>query len=137
MAQMMFAKQQPTRVEISGEFLKLVAQQVLLKQFLLQPERDRHLEGAESARGKRDVGLQQPLEFEERLVVEHDVIELVGRNAGFCKAIGDGVVRKRGVMLSAGKTLLLRGGDDPAVIDQRCRAVMIECGNTEDPHRAV
>ena len=102
MAQMMLAEQQPLRVEILGEFLKLVAQQVLLKQLLPQPERDRHLEGAESARRKRDVGFQQPLEFEERLVVEHDVIELAGRNAGFCKAIGNGVVRKRGVVLSCG-----------------------------------
>ena len=65
------------------------------------------------------------------------MIKLVGRNAGLCKTICDGVVRKRGVVLAAGKTLLLRRGDDPAVIDQRRRAVVIECRNTENPHRVV
>ncbi len=65
------------------------------------------------------------------------MIELVGRDAGFRKTIGDGVVRKRGVMLVSGKAFLLRRGDDPAVIDQRRRAVVIERRNTENPHRAV
>src|SRR3984957_3642980 len=77
MAQMMLAEQQPTLVEIAGEFPELVAQQVLLKQFLAQPERDRHLERAKSARRHRDIGFQQPLEFEERLVIEHDMVEAV------------------------------------------------------------
>jgi len=39
-------------------------------------------------------------------------------------------------MLPAGKTLLLRRGDDSAVIDQRSGAVVVECRNTENPHRA-
>src|SRR5665811_1973545 len=112
-------------VEVLGKFPEFVAQQAFLKQFLPQPERDRHLERAEPARRQRDVGLQQPLEFEKRLVVEHDMVKLVGRNAGLRKAIGDGVVRKRGVVLAAGKTLLLRRG-----------AVVIERRNTQDPHRA-
>jgi hypothetical protein len=65
------------------------------------------------------------------------MIKLVGRNASLCKTIGNGVAWKSGVMLSAGKTLLLGRSDDPAVSDQRCRAVVIECRNTENPHSAV
>ena len=65
------------------------------------------------------------------------MVELAGRNATFCETIGNGVVRKGGVVLPAGKTLFLRRGDDPAVIDQRRRAVVIESGNAEDTHRAA
>ena len=67
----------------SREFADLLAQQAFLEQLLPQPERDRHPERAKAARRERDIGLQQPLEFEERLVVEHDVVEAVGGDAGF------------------------------------------------------
>src|SRR5882757_4021169 len=62
MAQMMLAEQQPAGVEIFGKFPYLVAQQAFLKQLLLEPERDRHLERAKPARRQRDIGLEQPLE---------------------------------------------------------------------------
>ena len=136
-AQVMLAEQQPALVEIFRERPELVTQQVLLKQLFAQPERDRHLEGGEPARRHRDVGFQQPLEFEEWLVVEYDMVEFVGRDAGFGEAIGDRVVRERGVVLAAGETLLLRRRDDPAVFDQRGRAVVVEGGNAEDPHRVA
>ena len=42
---------------------------------------------------------------------------------------------KRGVVLAPGKTFLLRGGDDAAVLDQRRGAVVIERGNAENAHR--
>jgi hypothetical protein len=46
------------------------------------------------------------------------MIEIVGGDLGLGQTIGDGVFRKRSVMLPAGKTLLLRRGDDPSVIDR-------------------
>src|ERR1700684_1624513 len=131
----MLAEQQPAFVKIFRECPEFVTQQVLLKQLFAQPERDRHLEGGEPARRQRDVGFEQPLEFEEWLVVEYDMVELVGGDAGFREAIGDGVMRERGVVLAAAETLLLRRRDDPAVFYQRRRAVVIEGGNAEDPHR--
>ena len=42
-----------------------------------------------------------------------------------------------GVVLLPGEALLLRGRDDPAVLDQRRGAVVIEGGNAEDAHRVV
>jgi hypothetical protein len=65
------------------------------------------------------------------------MIKLVSPDACLCKTISDGVVWKRGVMLLSGKALLLRRGDDPAVIDQRGGAVVIEGRNAKDPHRTV
>ncbi len=65
------------------------------------------------------------------------MIKLVGGSFYLIKTICDGIMRKRGVMLPSGKSLLLRRGDDPAVFDQRRGAVVIECRDTENPHRAV
>ncbi len=42
---------------------------------------------------------------------------------------------KGGVVLAAGETLLLRRGNDAAVLDQRRGAVVIEGGNAENAHR--
>ena len=44
---------------------------------------------AEAARREREIGLEQPLELEERLVVEHDVVELAQPAAGLGQTIGD------------------------------------------------
>ena len=46
-------------------------------QLVLQPERHGQAEAAEPGRGIGQVGLQQPLELGQRLVVEGDVIEVV------------------------------------------------------------
>ena len=134
-AQMVLAEQQLGAVELRRKLLQFVREQALLEQLFLQPQRDRHLERAEAARRQRDIGLQQPLEFEERLVVEHDVVERVHRGARLRKTRRDGVVREGRVVLLAGEALLLRGGDDAAVLDQRRGAVVIEGGNPEDAHR--
>jgi hypothetical protein len=64
------------------------------------------------------------------------MIELIGRSAGFGETIGDGVVRKRGVMFAPGKAFLLCGGDDPSLVDQRRGAVGLVSTNYNDPHRA-
>ena len=80
-------------VHIRGERPQLPAQQALLKQLLLDPDRDRHAEGTEAARRERDTGLEQPLELEKRLVVERDPVDLVKDDAGLLQAAGDGVGR--------------------------------------------
>ena len=80
---MVFAEQEPGNVETFGKLFQLTLQQALLEQLLLQPERDRHAERAEAARCERNIGFQQSFEFQERLVVEHDVIEFVESCAGF------------------------------------------------------
>ena len=131
---MMLAEQQLADIEILGELLQFVAQQVFLEQLFLQPQRNRHLERAKAARRHRDVGFQQPLEFEERLVVEHDMVEAVGGNPCLFEAGGDGVMREGGVVLAPGETLFLRRGNDAAVLDQRRGAVVIEGGNAENAH---
>ena len=46
-----------------------------------QPQRHRHAERAKAARREGEIGFEQPLEFQKRLVVEHDVIDVVQRDA--------------------------------------------------------
>ena len=62
-------------IEVGVERPQLVAQQLLLEQLLLQPERDRHAKGAKALGRKREIGFEQALELEERLVVERDVVD--------------------------------------------------------------
>ena len=46
---------------------------------------------AKPARREGEVGLEQPLEFQERLFVEDDVIDGRGVELGVFQAVGDGV----------------------------------------------
>ncbi len=122
-------------VDAGGVAGELVAQQLLLEQLLLQPERNRHPERAEAARREREVRFEEPLELEEGLVVEGDVIDRLDVGPAFGEAIVDRVARKARVVLAPAEALLLRGGDDAPVLDQRRGAVVVEGGNSEDSHR--
>src|SRR6185369_5863963 len=108
MAHVVFAEKQfALPVEIRAELLEFVAQQVFLKQLLAQPQGDRHAERAEAARCVTEVGLEQTLELEKGLVVERDKVEFVEPNFSFFKAIADGFVRKRRVVLTTGEAFFL------------------------------
>ena len=121
-------------VELGRQLLQVLADDVLLKQFFADPHRDRHRERAKTTRRKRDIGLQQPLEFEKRFFVEHHVIDVVERDAALLQAIGDGVNGKAGVLLPARKALLLRRRHDAAVHEKRGSAVVIERRDAENAH---
>ena len=45
-------------------------------QFCFQPERHRHQKRAQALRREGEISFQQPLEFQQRLVVENDVIQI-------------------------------------------------------------
>ena len=56
---------------------QLVAQQALLKKLLAQPDRQRGAECAQALRCEGLIGFDQPLELEQRLVVEYDLVDFV------------------------------------------------------------
>src|SRR5262249_20140960 len=101
-------------------------------ELLAEPEGDGALEREEAARGVGEVSLQDAVELLEGLVVEDDVLEIGGPDAGLLKAISDGLARKGVIVANAGEALFLCGGHDLAVADERRRAVVIECRNSED-----
>ena len=84
-----------------------------------EPQRHGLAETSETRRGESEVGLQQPLELQQRLVVEADVIEVSGDRgpppAGSTPRRGAGT----GVVFGARETLLLRRGHNAAVDNQR------------------
>src|SRR5690348_2879501 len=78
MAQVMLREEEALLpVHIRGEGLQLLVQKPLLEQLLSQPERQRHAEGGIAPGREGEIGLQQPLELEEGLVVEGDVVDLL------------------------------------------------------------
>ena len=138
MAQVVLGEQQlrsPSRRPASKRFSSSRSSS-FWNSFSLQPERDRHAERAEAARREGEVGLEQPLELQERLVVEDDVVDVAELDAGLGQAVVDRVRGKARIVLLAGEALLLRRGDDAPVLDQRGGAVVVEGRDAEDAHAA-
>ena len=104
----------------------------LHKELLLHPQRTGHAERSEALRGDTQVGFENALELEQRLVVEADVREVGGLDARRRETMGDGLTGKRGVSLLATEALFLRRGHDLAVGQQARRTVVIERGDAQD-----
>jgi hypothetical protein len=62
------------------------------------------------------------------------VVDVAQTRASFPQAIFDGMTRKAFVEFLAREALLLRRGHDVAILDQRGGAVVVERGDTEEPH---
>jgi len=77
-----------------------------------------------SVRPARAGVLHHTVEAQQRIVVEHDRIEIGGIDEAFLEAVVDGIDGKRRVVLPAREALFLRGGDDLAVAHQRRRRVV-------------
>lgn len=124
---MMFGEQHLAHpVEILGEFLEFLGQQILLEQLFLQPHRNGGLERGKAPGRERHIGFEQALELQERLVVEDDEVDVVQAAAGLGQAILDGQPGKTRVVFLAGEAFFLGGGNDAAILDQRGGTVMIE-----------
>src|SRR5581483_7547048 len=86
---------------------ELLPNQLAREQLLLHPDRHRRHERTPSARRNPEVTLDEPLELQQRLVVEADVVDVRDIDAAFAKAVRDGVRRKARVVLFPREPLLL------------------------------
>ena len=86
-------------------------------QFPAKPQRAGCRKRLSAARGICHVRLDDSLELEHRLVVEHDMIEITTCDACFGKAVIGGVFRQTRVVFFAREPLFLGGGDDLAVFN--------------------
>ena len=102
-------------VDAVVDLQQMVAQHGFLEQLLLQPDRDRLAERLKAARRKGEIGLEQALEFEKRLFVEHHMIDVGRRQLAGRQAVANRGSGKARVVLPPRKALLLRRGDDLAV----------------------
>ncbi len=101
-------------------------------QLVLDPQRARLQERAESAGCDVQIRLEYPLKLQQRLVVEADKGELVGLEAPLLQTVARRVDREGGVTLLARESFLLRRRDDLAVTQQTGRAIVVESGDAED-----
>ena len=115
--------------------LQLLADQRRDPELLVDPERHGLAEGPERAGEGRDVGREHPLELQQRLVVEAHGVELLGADAALAQDVLHGPAGEVGVVLLAAEPLLLAGGDDLAVAEDRGGGVVVEAGQPEDVHR--
>src|SRR5688572_2888323 len=74
MTQVVLTEEQPL-VPALVELAQFLLQHVLEKQLLPQPQRNCHPERLETTRRESQIGLDQPLELEKRLVVKHDMVD--------------------------------------------------------------
>src|SRR5215468_8760763 len=132
---MMLGEQEP-RLDAAAraQGFELPPEQELLEELLLDPERHGHRERGEPAGSEGEVRLEEPLELEERLVVEDDMVHLVEGEAALGEAILDGAPGKPRVVLPATEPLLLCRGHDSAVLHEGRGAVVVEGRDAEDAH---
>lgn len=81
---------------------------------------------------KSVISFEQPLKFEQRLVVKCDGIELVEPQTCLPETIAHRIGRERRVVLFPGKTLLLRSGNQLPVAQNGCCCVVVKSGYAED-----
>ncbi len=97
MAEVMLGEQKLVHLaEFVVDRAQFLEQQIFLKQLFAQPHRHGGAERLKAARGEGEIGFEQPLEFEERLVIEGDAVDLARANAGVGDAPTDGVDGKPG-----------------------------------------
>jgi len=94
-------------------------------ELLAQPTGNDVDEGAETNRRIRQAGFQQPLELQQRLVVEPDVIELIRAKVGRTEAEIDGLLWETGIVLAAAEAFLFSRRNELTIDDERrCRVVI-------------
>ena len=133
MTLMVIGEQELTaHVDVQSELPDLGRQQRLLKQLFFDPQGDRHAERRVPSGSERQIGFQQSLEFDERLLVEDNVVEIAAGDTAFIEAVRDRVSRESWVVLLARKPLLLRGRNDRPVVEETRGTVMVEGRNSEN-----
>ena len=84
-------------------------------QFAAEPQRAGGSKRLATARRIGHGGFDDAVKFEQRLVVEHDMVELRGSDASFGEAVISGVTRQARVVFLARKSFFLGRGDNFAV----------------------
>lgn len=105
------------------------------KEFLLEPQRHRLDKRPYTSGCKAEVRQQYPFEFDERLIVEGHIIQVVRTNACFVKAVLDRVGREGRIVFLACEPFLLSRCDYMAVGNKCGCTVMIESGDAQNVQR--
>src|SRR5258708_22335312 len=101
-------------------------------ELFVDPLRRRLEERGDPDRRESQVGLEQPLEFQQRLFIKNHMVELGCRQPRRVQAVLDRVPRKPGIVLAPREPLLLGRGDNAAVNHERGGGIVIKGGNAQD-----
>jgi len=71
------------------------------------------------------IRLEETVELDQRLLVEADDVEILGRDAAFAEAVGDRPRREARIVLLAREALLLSGSNNPAVLDETGSRIVV------------
>jgi hypothetical protein len=127
---MVFGKEE--RASPIAELGEMSVQQPAREQLLLDPHRHRGDEAAQPERRKGVVGLEQAFEFQERLVVESDRIQILEPHPRFLEDVLARVRGKGRVVPHSAEALFLSGGYEAAVDEECGGAVVVVRGDAEN-----
>ncbi len=117
-----FGKDEALAVTVTQPTLEHLGQ----KELFACPGRQRPAKRAKPLRRVGQVGLQQPFELQQWLVIKSDPIEITGIDTSLGQAEIDRLLWKAVIVLDAAESLFLSGRDDSAIKDERGRRVVIE-----------
>src|SRR5437870_362197 len=112
-------------------FCELSADEIRHPQLFFHPQRYRFQERTESRRRVVEISLQQPIKFQQWLIVKADIVQLIRGNAGFFKTITSRMQREIMIVFDAREAFFLGGRDNLSVDDKAGGRVMIKRRNAE------
>ena len=124
-------------VELAApECAERAQQRAILPALLAQPFRGSVPKRLPAAGREGEIGGREPAELQVRSLVEDHGVELVEVDPGLVEAVAHGTGGEGGVLLHAREALLLRGGEEAAVLDVGRGAVVVEGRDPENtPYR--
>ena len=115
--------------------LKFLANDRADEKLPLDPMRNRLGERLHPSGEIMQKGKHQAFEFDERLIVKSDVIEILHLAAGLAQAVLDGVFGEIRVVLYAREALLACGSDEAAVANETRSGIVKKSGNPKNKHK--
>ena len=119
-------------MQFPGKARQLPAYGIGQLKLQLRPHRHRFLEQGVAVRDIAQPRLEQPIELDERTLVEGDHIEVAGPQTRLSQAECSSVARKARVVLAPGESLFLRRRDDLAIAHQCGGRIVIEGRDPEN-----
>src|SRR6266704_1041217 len=114
--------------------LELFPDQLRDPELFLQPYRHRLGKGTEPSRETGKVRGEEPLEFQERLVVEPHVVQILRCDLSRLQAVLDGLAGKPLIVLLSREAPLGGGCDQATVLNETGGGIVIVAGDTKDVH---
>src|SRR6267142_2968034 len=117
--------------------LELLPDQLRDPELLPQPHRHRLGEGTEPSWKCRQIGREEPLELQERLVVEPHVVQILRFDLPRLETVLDGLMGEPLIVLLPCEAFLGGRCHQASILNEAGGGVMIETGNTQNVHASA